>query len=96
MTGNNTGGWKRPGRQFGRFLPHPKHIDMAGRIFAGGRHAKTAAIVKFKQILFRFGRQHSSAERGPTKNCLDRDLAGRDSVEPRVNNWAKQAARGSL
>ena len=40
LTGNDIGGWKRPIRQFGRFLPNPKHIDMAGRTFAGGRHAK--------------------------------------------------------
>jgi len=50
--GYNIGGWKRPTRQFERFLPNPKHIDMAGRTFAGGRHAKTAAICKADFVPF--------------------------------------------
>jgi len=37
---------------------------MAGRTFAGGRHAKTAAIVK--QILFRFGRNWSIPRQWPS------------------------------
>jgi len=41
MSPNNSGGWRqRTIRQFGRFLPNPKHIDMARRTFAGGRHAR--------------------------------------------------------
>ena len=73
---NNIDGWKRPIQQFGRFLPNPKHIDMAGRTFAGGRHAKTAVIVKFKQILFRFGSQTRLRRASPHQK-LSRLRSGR-------------------
>jgi len=77
-------GWKRPIRQFGRFLPNPKHIDMAGRTFAGRRHAKTAAIVK--QILFRFGRNWSIPRQWPSGGtCFRMSLDAWKRVPPLVS-----------